>query len=184
MLLSMWRHTQDQSASTQSRWQWRWIVGNAVFRTYGRHFRLVGRWWSGQFTHPVAGIDGVLVLVVLGDGTLIIPLDFAMRRPNPTGPGRRCQDKLNLTRSMLDERLAACAKRGLTLPPPMVVADRWFSDSKLMRSVANTHQRTFLVQGKRSYTFTLEDGRTVKGSDVVKTDTWAWRQRLHTPGCR
>src|SRR2546422_1755050 len=53
-----------------------------------------------------------------------------------------------------------------------------------MRHVANAHQGTFLVQGKRSYTFTLEDGRKVKGSDLVKPDTWAWQRSLHAPGCR
>ena len=184
MLISLWRPTQDKSASTQSRWQWRWIVDDSVFRKYGRHFRLVGRWWSGQCKRTVPGIDGVLLLVVIGDGKRIIPVDFAIRRPHPQGPGRRCQDKLQLTQSMLDERLAAFAKRGVTLPPPMVVADSWFSDSKLMRHVANAHQGTFLVQGKRSYTFTLEDGRKVKGSDLVKPDTWAWQRSLHAPGCR
>src|SRR2546428_1104768 len=184
MLISLWRHTQDQSASTQSRWQWRWIVDDSVFRKYGRHFRLVGRWWSGQCKRTVPGIDGGLLLVVIGDGKLIIPVDFAIRRPHPQGPGRRCQDKLQLTQSMLDERLAAFAKRGVTLPPPMVVADSWFSDSKLMRHVANAHQGTFLVQGKRSYTFTLEDGRKVKGSDLLKPDKWSWQQSLHAPGCR
>jgi len=66
----------------------------------------------------------------------------------------------------------------------MVVADRWFSDSKFMRSVAKAPQGTLLVQGKRSSTFTLEDGRKVKGADVVKTDHWAWQQSLHAPGCR
>jgi len=40
------------------------------------------------------------------------------------------------------------------------------------------------VQGKCSYTFTLEDGRKVKGADLVKTDTWSWLQSLHAPGCR
>jgi hypothetical protein len=105
ILISIWRHTQDQSASTPSRWQWRWVVDDSVFRKYGKHFRLVGRWWSGQFKHPVAGIDGVLLLVVIGDGKLIIPVDFAIRRANPKGPGQRCQDKLQLTQKMLDERL-------------------------------------------------------------------------------
>ncbi len=104
ILTAIWRHTQGQSASTQSRWQWRWIVDDSVFRKYGRQFGLVGRWWSGQFKRPVYGIDGVLLLVVIGDGKLIIPVDFAIRRPNPKGPGRRCQDKLTLTQKMLDER--------------------------------------------------------------------------------
>jgi hypothetical protein len=184
ILLSIWRHTQHQSVSTQSRWQWRWVVDDSVFRKYGHLFRLVGRWYSGQFKRPVFGIDGVLLLVVIGDGKLIIPVDFAIRRPNPKGPGRKCQDKLNLTQKMLDERLAAFAKRGVTLPPPMVVADSWFSDSKLMGHVADAHQGTLLVQGKSHYTFTLEDGQKVKGSDLVKTERWLWQHSLHAPGCR
>jgi len=184
MLIAIWRHTQDKSASTHSRWQWRWIVDDSVFRKYGTQLGLVGTWYSGQFTRTVPGIDGVLLLVVIGEGKLIIPLDFAIRRPNPQGPGRRCHDKLTLTQSMLDERLAAFAKRGVTLPAPMVVADSWFSDSKLMRHVAQAYQGTLLVQGKRSYTFTLEDGRKVKGSDLLKLDTWSWQQSLHAPGCR
>ncbi len=35
MLVSIGRHTQDKSASTHSRWQWRWIVDDAVFRKLG-----------------------------------------------------------------------------------------------------------------------------------------------------
>jgi DDE superfamily endonuclease len=184
ILLSIWRHTQGKSASTQSRWQWRWVVDDSVFRKYGQQFGLVGRWWSGQYKRTVPGIDGALLLVVMGDGKLIIPVDFAIRRPNPKGPGRRCQDKLNLTQKMLDERLAAFANRGVKLPPPMVAADSWFSDSKWMRHVANAHQGLLLVQGKRSYTFTLQDGRKVNGADVVKVDNWAWKRSLHAPGCR
>jgi DDE superfamily endonuclease len=176
ILVSIWRHTQDTSAATQSRWQWRWIVDDSVFRKYGKQFGLVGTWYSGQFKRTVPGIDGVLLLVVIGDGKLIIPVDFAIRRPNPTGRGRRCHDKLTLTQNMLDERVAAFVKRGVTLPAPMVVADSWFSDSKLMRYIAKAHQGTLLVQGKRAYTFTLEDGRTVKGADLVKPDNWAWQQ--------
>ena len=48
---------------------------------------------------------------------------------------------------MVDGRVAAFRRR-VALPPPMVVADSWFSDSKLMRHVATTHQGTFLVEGK------------------------------------
>ena len=114
----------------------------------------------------------------------LTPLLSPVQIPNPKGPGRRCHDKLTLTQKMLDERLAAFAKRGVALPPPMVAADSWFSDSKFMRHVTNAHQGTLLVQGKRSYTFTLEDGRKVKGSDVVKADNWTWQRSLHAPGCR
>ena len=44
---------------------------------------LVGTWWSGQ-EHPVlSGIDGVLLVVVIGEGKLVVPVDFAIRRPDP-----------------------------------------------------------------------------------------------------
>ena len=54
----------------------------------------------------------------------------------------------------------------------------------LIRQSAEAYQGTLLVQGKRSYTFTLKDGRKVKGSDLVKVDNWAWSYSLHAPGCR
>jgi hypothetical protein len=62
--------------------------------------------------------------------------------------------------------MAAFRRRGLHLPPPIVVADSWFSDSKLRRHVAATHQGTFLVEGKSSYVFELPTGRQVKGHDL------------------
>jgi hypothetical protein len=40
------------------------------------------------------------------------------------------------------------------------------------------------VQGKRTYAFTLEDGRKLKGSDLVKVDNGLWKHSLHAPGCR
>src|SRR5919199_1649436 len=67
---------------------------------------------------------------------------------------------------MRDGRRAVFRGRGIELPPPIVVADSWFSDSKLMRHVATTHQGTVLVEGKSIYVFTLPDGRQVKGDDL------------------
>jgi len=133
----------------------------------------------------VHGIDGVLLLVVIGDGTLVVPVDFAVRRPDPTGPGAPCRTKLGWAQSMLDASVAALCRRGLERPAPLVVADSWFSDSKLMAHVATTHQGTFLVQGKATYTFYLKDGRKVKGADVVQQENdWPLRQSLNAPDCR
>jgi hypothetical protein len=130
-------------------------------------------------------MDGVLLLVVIGDGKLIVPVDFEVRRPNPKGPGRRCRTKLEWAQVMLDDTLAAYRRRGLDLPAPRVVADSWFSDSKLMAHVANAHQGTLLVQGKAHYTYYLEDGRTVHGRDLLHDDhLWPWRQSLDARGCR
>jgi hypothetical protein len=126
----------------------------------------------------LSGIDGVLLGVVIGDGKLVVPVDFAIHRPDPTGPGTPCRDKRRWMQSMLDGRVAAFRRRGVALPPPVVVADSWFSDSKLMRHVTTTHQGTLLVEGKRTYVFTLADGRRCKGHDLQTHSDWPWR---HSP---
>jgi hypothetical protein len=185
ILCALWRHVESRSAATRSRWQWTWVWDDTVFRKYGQALELVGSWYSGQHKRVVHGIDGVLLLVVIGEGKLVVPVDFAVRRPDPKGPGARCRSKLGWAQVMFDESVAALCRRGLELPAPLVVADSWFSDSKLMAHVANTHQGTLLVQGKATYTFSLKDGRKVKGADLVHPENaWPFRQSLNAPDCR
>jgi hypothetical protein len=180
----IWRHVQAQNPATQSRWQWTWVWDDSVFHTYGAQRGLVGRWWSGQHKRVLSGIDGLWLLVVGGEGRLIVPVDFALRRPDPVGPGAPCRDKLPWARVMLDERLAAFRRRGLALLAPRVVADSWFSDSKLMQHVREAHQGTVLVEGTQSYVFTLANGQQVKGHDLMPGEVWRWRQPPWEPGVR
>src|SRR3989440_163472 len=166
VLIPLWRHAASKSEATRSRWQWTWVGDDSVFKKYGEQLGLVGTWWSGQEHRVLSGIDGVLLVVVIGEGKLVVPVDFAIRRPDPQGPGGPCRDKLTWVQGMLDGRLTAFRRRGLELPPPMVVADSWFSDSKLMRHVATTHQGTLLVEGKSTFVFELPDSRQVKSEDA------------------
>jgi hypothetical protein len=184
VLVPLWRYAASASAATRSRWQWTWVGDDSVFKKYGEQLGLVGTWWSGQAHRVLSGIDGVLLVVVVGDGKLVVPVDFAIRRPDPTGPGAPCHDKLHWLQLMLDGRVEAFRRRGVELPPPMVVADSWFSDSKLMRHVTTTHMGTFLVEGKSTYTFALPNGRQVKGSDLQQPSDWPWRASPHVPGVR
>lgn len=184
ILVPLWRYTESMSAATQSRWQWSWVWDDTVFRKYGQDFELVGRWYSGQHKRVVSGIDGVLLVVVIGDGKLIVPVDFAVRRPDPKGPGARCHSKLQWAQLMLDDSLQALKRRGLRLPRPLAVADSWFSDSKLMNHIRDQHQGVLLVQGKSSYAFSLPDGRKIKGKDLLRDVDLPWRQSLGAPGCR
>jgi hypothetical protein len=66
----------------------------------------------------------------------------------------------------------------------MVVADSWFSDSKLMRHMATTHEEIFLVEGKSTYVFEVANGRQVKGSDLRQPSAWPWRHSPQVPGVR
>jgi hypothetical protein len=184
VLVPLWSYTASASEATRSRWQWTWVGDGSVFKKYGDQLGLVGTWWSGQEKRVLSGIEGVLLVVVIGDSKLGVPVDFTIRRPDPTGPGAPCRDKLQWVQVMLDERVAAFRRRGLALPPPMVVVDRWFSDSKLMYHVATSHQGTFLVEGKRSSVFELPDGRQVKGADLQHPREWLWRHSPQVPGVR
>jgi hypothetical protein len=184
VLEPLWRHVQDKSPATLSRWQWTWVFDDSVFKKYGQQLGLVGTWWSGQEKRVLAGIDGVLLVVVIGDGQLVVPVDFAIRRPDPKGPGARCHTKLDLVQGMLDACLATLRRRGLRLPPPMVVADSWLSDSKWMTQVATQHHGTLLVEGKSTYVFLLADGRKVKGHDLVHRPDWPWRDSPWEPQVR
>jgi hypothetical protein len=184
VLVPLWRYAASKSEATRSRWQWTWVADDSVFKKYGDQLGLVGTWWSGQEHRVLAGIDGVLLVVVIGDGKLVIPVDFAIRRPDPTGPGAPGRDKLCWVQGMLDGRVAALRHRGMDLPPPMVVADSWFSDSKLMQHVRDAHQGTLLVEGKTSYCFTLADGRQIKGHDLIEGKGWRWHQHPWEAGVR
>lgn len=184
VLAPLWRHVASMSQATRSRWQWTWVWDDSVCRTYGQDCERVGTWDSGQHKRVVSGIDGVLLLVVIGEGKLVVPVDFAVRRPDPTGPGAPCRNTLEWARVMLDQRQDALARRGLHLPAPIAAADSWLSDAKLMHHISDAHQGTLLVQGKSTYAFTLANGQKVKGTDLTTGDQWPWRQSLHAPGCR
>jgi hypothetical protein len=48
ILSALWRRIEPMSDATHSRWQWTWIIDDAVFRKYGQDLELVGQWYSGQ----------------------------------------------------------------------------------------------------------------------------------------
>jgi len=101
VLVPLWRHIANASEATRSRWQWTWVGDDSVFKKYGDQLGLVGTWWSGQEHRVLSGIDGVLLVVVIGEGKLVVPVDFAIRRPDSTGPGAPCRNKLCWMQSML-----------------------------------------------------------------------------------
>ena len=121
VLVPLWRHGPPKSAATQSRWQWTWATDDSVFHKYGEQLGLVGRWWSGQQHRVLSGIEGLLLVVVIGDGKLVVPVDFAIRRPDPIGAGAPCRDKLSWARTMIDGSSGGLAQpERLALPPPII----------------------------------------------------------------
>ena len=60
---------------------------------------------------------------MIGEGKLVVPVDFVVRRPNPVGPGRPCRDQVTWLQVMLDRTWAVPQRRCRRLPAPLVVAD-------------------------------------------------------------
>jgi hypothetical protein len=114
---------------------------------------LGGRWGSGQQHRVLSGRDGLFLVVVGGDGQLVVPVACAMRRPAPVGAGAPCRDKRRWTRTRRDERLAALRTRGLELPPPLVTGASGVGDSQLMTYGSPQQQGTVRVEGKTTYSF-------------------------------
>jgi hypothetical protein len=183
VLVPLWRHVATKSPATQSRWQWTWGIDDAVFHQYGEPLRLVGRWWSGQQHRVLSGLDGLVLVVVVGDGKLVVPGDCALRRPDPVGAGAPCRDTRRWARTMRAQRLAAWGRRGLVLPPPILTGESWFGDCQLMTHVRQQHQGTLLVEGQATDCFPVADGRHVHGADLIE-GLWRWRAHPWERGVR
>ena len=54
--------------------------------------------------------------------------------------------------------------------------------TRLMTHIRQQHQGTLLVEGKSTYSFTLADGRRVKGHDLIENQ-WPWRDHPGSHGC-
>jgi hypothetical protein len=89
LLVRLWRHVAATSPATRSRWQWTWVGDDSLFKKYGRQLGLVAPGWSGQEQRVRLGIDGLLLVVVIGEGKLVIPWTspgVAQTRRGPAGP--------------------------------------------------------------------------------------------------
>src|SRR6266545_1618226 len=172
LLATLWHRVEDKSPATRSRWPWTWVGDDSVFKKSGQHLDLVGTWYSGQAHRVRHGIAGLLRVVVIGAGTLVIPVDFTVRRPDPAGPGGPCRDKLTWLQVMLARTWAALQRLRLQLRAPVVVADSWFGDSKLLAHVALHQRGTLLVEGKRTYVFHLRGGCRVTGRELLSRVDW------------
>jgi hypothetical protein len=178
----LWRQVQDHSPATQSRWQWPWGWEDAGCKQYGTHLGWVGHGWSGQPKGVLSGLDGLLLLVVIGAGRLLIPGDWALRRPAPVGPGAPCRDKRSGARVRLAACVAAFARRGGVVPAPRVGAESGWSDSQLRQDVSAQHQGPLLVEGKPSSPLSWAKGPKGKGGDLIHGAGGPWRQAPWEPG--
>ena len=85
---------------------------------------------------------------------------------------------------MLDRTWTALQRLRLKLPAPLVVADSWFGDSKVLTHVALAPHGTMLGKGKCTDVFPLGDGRRVPGRELLTWRDWLWRDSPQVPRMR
>lgn len=175
LLATLWRHVEDTSPATRSRWPWTWVGDESLFQKYGPRRGRVGTGWSGQEHRVRLGIDGLLRVVVIGEGTLVIPVDFTVRRPDPVGPGAPCRDTRTWVHGMLERTWAALQRLRLRRPAPLVGAASGVGDSKVLAPVGFHPHGTWLVEGKSTDVFPRLDGRRVTGRELLRRVDWPWR---------
>jgi hypothetical protein len=112
VLAPLWRDAASQRAATRRRWQRKWVGDAAGCNKDGQPWGLVGTWWRGQEKRVLSRIDGVRLVVVIGEGTLAVPGDGALRRPDSTGAGGSCRDTRRGVERLRDGRVAAWRWRG------------------------------------------------------------------------
>src|SRR6266403_752478 len=184
LLVALWHAVVDKSPATRRRWPWTWVGDDRVFKKSGQQLGLVGTWYRGQEHRVRLGLDGLVLVVVIGEGKRVIPVDFTVRRPDPVGPGRPCRDQLTWLQVMLDRTWTALQRLGLRRPAPLVVAESWFGDATWLAHVASHQRGTAVVGGKRTDVFRLPDGRRVTGQELLTQVDWPWRDSLQLPGMR
>jgi len=183
-LATRWRPVEDPSPATRSRWPGTGVGDDRVVKKAGPPRALVGAGSSGPAQRVRLGIEGWRRMVVIGAGTLGIPVDCTGRRPNPVGPGRPCRDQLRWLPVLGERTWTAWPRRGLGLPPPLIVAARWCGDAPWRAHVARQPRGTAVVEGQQTAVCRRSDGRRGTGQERLTRPDGAWRDRLQRPGRR
>jgi hypothetical protein len=179
---ALWRHGAARRDATRRRGPWPGGVDDAGCRTDGPTLAWGGHGARGPGPRVGQGIAGVLWLVVMGAGPRVVPVDWAVRRPAPTGPGARWRPKREWPPVRRAQPLAAWARRGWPRPAPRAAAASWWSEAQLRSHVSAALQGTWLGQGPATSPLRRHEGRQVHGGEVVHGDDGPWRPRRDAPG--
>ena len=140
----------------------KWVGYDCIFKKAGHYLELVGTWWRGQARWVQRGLDGLLLVVVNGNATLVIPVYFTFRRLNPVGTGRPYHHELTCLRVMLERTGGRLQRQCWRLAAPLGVADRGFRDSMSMAQVARHEHGRWIMEASEVHGEDGYDGRLVQ----------------------
>jgi len=125
-----WRyHSPFASPATRSRYRLTFVWDTTTLLKVGQMLGLADLFCSRLLDRPAHSLEVVVLYALVGEDFLCLPMDFALRHPDPKGPGRPCLNALQLAEKMLLNLDNNLRVDGLSLKGHYLVADAWFADS-------------------------------------------------------
>jgi hypothetical protein len=177
----LWPQVADQSPAPQRRWPWPWVADDRVGQPAGPPLGWVGTWERGQAPRVRLGSAGRLLVVGMGDGPRVIPVDGVSRRPDPVGPGRPGGDQRPWWQVRLQRTWTVRPRRCRRRPAPLSGADRWCGDAAVLAHVQTPRHGTWLVAGQRRSVCSRAAGRRGTGADLRPRCDGPWRESPQAP---
>jgi hypothetical protein len=121
------------SNATKSRFKVTLAVDSTTLLKLTSKLGLVGIFWSGQLKN---NIQMIVLYAVIGDGKLLIPLDI--RRPDPTGKGRKCKEQPELVLDMIRNLKTRCLAKGVDPNGWFIVMDSWYCSNDMLDKISES----------------------------------------------
>jgi hypothetical protein len=132
---------------------------------------------------PAHSIEVIILYALVGEDFLCLPMDFALRQPDPKSAGRPCLNAMQLAEKMLINLDNALRVDGLKLKGHYLIADAWFADSQ---SLWRLYQRDLIpiVGGKTAFLFEgTVQGLPFQGNaeQLLQRTDWKWKRSPQMP---
>ena len=176
-------HTGPVSPATRSRYRITLIWDTTTLLKVGQMLGWAAPFYSGMLHRPAHSIEVVLLYAVVGEDKQCLPMDFALRKPDPKGPGHPCKTALQQAQTMLVDLDNHLRIQHQSLRGHYLVADAWFADSDLLWTA---YQRDLIpiVRGKTSFVFQdLQplQTRSYPAAQLLVKNQGTWRRSRQAP---
>lgn len=180
----LWRyHNPCASPAQRRRYRITFVWDTTTLLKVGQMLGLADLVYRSLLDRPAHRIEGVILYALVGEDFRCLPMDFALRQPDPKGSGRPGLNAIQLAEKMRINLDNALRVDGLSLKGPYLVADAWFADSE---SRWRLYQRDLIpiVGGKTSFVFEgTVQGLPFQGNAeplLPRTD-WHWKRSPQMP---
>ena len=171
LLVKIVKRYHQMSEATKSRNKVTVEVDSTTLLKLAEKLGLVCVFWSGRLKKEASSIQLVVLYGVIGEGKLMIPLDMRIRRPDPEGSGRKCNEQPQLVLEMVRSLKTRCLSKGVSINGWFIVMDSWYCSDALINEISNLGFFV-IVEGKSNYVFSNASSERYNPSDLAEMVRW------------